>query len=253
MSPVLLTVRFGSSRLPGKCLLPFSNNLNQPESVLAHVINRAKSENRRVIVCTGESASNDAIIESCIDYEIEYFRGNEKNKIARWGACFEKFNLSWAHFVDVDDPFFCNSELESSIETFHSTGYAVISTEKSKSGNASVGITLSADHVSRMNSKVGHLASFEMVEDLISELFKAETIQIASLDPIPEGTRLTLDYFEDYLALSLIKLGLSTSATRQEVYNFILQNPWVIEINASRNEEWRARQIEILRSQESSN
>jgi hypothetical protein len=102
-----------------------------------------------------------------------------------------------------------------------------------------------------MNSKVGHLSNFEMVEDLISELFREETIKIASLDPLPEGTRLTLDYFEDYLTLSLIKLGLSTAATRQDVYNFILRNPWVTKINASRNEEWKARQIAILRSQES--
>ena len=251
LSPLLLTVRFGSSRLPGKCLLPFSSLPKQGESVLTHVINRAKSETRRIIVCTGESASNDAIIESCKDLDVEYFRGSENNKIARWSACFQHFDLKWAHFVDVDDPFFCNSELESSIRAFLSTRHAVISTEKSKSGNASVGMTLSADHVSRMNSKVGHLSNFEMVEDLISELFREETIEIASLDPLPEGTRLTLDYFEDYLTLSLIKLGLSTVATRQDVYNFILSNPWVTKINASRNEEWKSRQIAILRSQES--
>lgn len=253
LSPILLTVRFGSSRLPGKCLLPFSSFPERNESVLSHVINRAKLESRRLIVCTGLSTANNAIINLCNDLGIEYFRGSENNKIARWYACFQDFNLKWAHFVDVDDPFFCNSELDSSIAAFLSTRKVVVSTEKSKSGNASVGMTLSADHISRMNSKVGHLSSFEMVENLISDLFCGETIEIASLDPLPEGTRLTLDYFEDYLMLSLIKLALSTRATRQDVYNFILQNPWVTEINATRNEEWKARQIAILKSQEYSN
>lgn len=251
LSPLLLTVRFGSSRLPGKCLLPFSSFPDQDESLLAHVINRAKSETRRIIVCTGDSNKNDVILKICKELKIEYFRGSENNKVARWNACFKYFDLKWAHFVDVDDPFFCNSELDLSIQTFHSTMKAVISTEKSKSGNASVGMTLSADHLSRMHSKVGHVSDFEIVDDLISDLFRQETAEIESLDPIPKGTRLTLDYFEDYLALSLIKLGLSTNATRIELNNFILRNPWVVEINASRNTEWKVRQNAILRSQDS--
>lgn len=250
LSPILLTVRFASSRLPGKCLLPFSSFPNPNESVLSHVINRAKSQTRRLIVCTGLSTANDAIMDLCNDLGIEHFRGSENNKIARWHACFQHFDLKWAHFVDVDDPFFCNSEMNSSIEAFLSSRNVVVSTEKSRSGNASVGISLSADHVSRMNSKVGQFSSFEMVEELISDLFKGEMTEITSLDPLPERTRLTLDYFEDYLMLSLIKLGLSTTATRHDVYNFILQHPWVIKINASRNVEWKARQIAILKSQE---
>ena len=248
--PIVLTVRFGSSRLPGKCLLPFSSSLNQNETVLEHVINRAESETRRIIVCTGESSTNDAIVETCKKKNVEYFRGSENNKIKRWYESFKYFNLKWAHFVDVDDPFFCNSELDESIQNFLSTQKVVISTDKSRSGNASVGMTLSAEHLSRMYNTVGHVDEFEMVDNLISDLFGSETEEIESLDPIPTGTRLTLDYFEDYLALSLIKIGLSTKATRLDVGNFLTRNPWILEINSSKNVEWKKRQESILRNQE---
>ena len=154
LSPLLLTVRFGSSRLPGKCLLPFSSFPNQSESVLAHLINRTKSENRRVIVCTGESGANDIILKICKELKIEYFKGSESNKVSRWYACFKYFDLKWAHLIDADDPFLCNSEIDLSIKTFHSTKKVIVSTKKSKSGNASVGMTLSADHLARMYTKV---------------------------------------------------------------------------------------------------
>jgi hypothetical protein len=140
--------------------------------------------------------------------------------------------------------------LNLSIQTYQSSHKVVVSTEKSKSGNASVGMTFGANHMIRMHAAVGHLSNFEMVDDLIEDLFGNETASIESLDPIPTGTRLTLDYFEDYLSLSLIKLGLSTKATRDEVYTYINLNPWILDINASRNAEWKARQNAILRSQE---
>lgn len=250
-SPVLLTVRYGSSRLPGKCLLPFFSVQAHTESVLAHVINRAANDSRRIIVCTGDAPSNNLLVQVCKDLDVEYYVGSENNKVRRWFDCFDALGLKWAHFVDVDDPFFCNDELDLSIQSFHETGKLILSTEKSRSGNASVGITLSAGHLAAMNDEVGHYPKFEIVDDLIARLFIGETHEFSSLDPFPNGTRLTLDYFEDYLALSHIKLGLSTRASRMEIFEFVRQNPWILSINAKMNVEWKKRQHKISLSQES--
>jgi hypothetical protein len=99
---------------------------------------------------------------------------------------------------------------------------------------------------------VGNLKAFEMVEDLLEEELKFETSEIDSRDPIPYGTRLTLDYFEDYLALSAIKSKLGTTATRGELDSFISKNPWILELNQLKNLEWKERQSRILQEQRGS-
>lgn len=250
---VILTVRYSSTRLPGKCLLPFSSSQQPSENVLEHVINRAKSNDRHIIVCTGAEHSNDPIVQVCKDNNVDYFRGSDRNKIVRWYDCFREFNLDWAHFLDVDDPFFCNLEIEKSIESLLLSENVSLATAKSRSGNASVGITLSRSHLSALNQEVRSYAEFEMVEDLISQVFKSGCREIESLDPIPSGTRLTLDYFEDYIALSTLKALSETSVSRTSIGRLLVQKPWIVELNRSRNTEWRERQARILAEQRESN
>ena len=249
LNTIILTVRIDSKRLPGKCLLPFSNSNQEKETVLYHVINRAKLENREIIVCTGTAKTNNFISDKCREKKIKIFRGDDNNKIKRWHDCFKEFGLEWAHFLDADDPFFCNDELDLSMASLLNTGDACFATSKSKSGNASVGMTLGENHLKKMYQEVGTQNTFEIIDDLIASLFNQGLKTIKSLDPIPAGTRLTLDYFEDYLTLSLIKIGLNTYVTRREILDFIIKNRWIIEINSSKNNEWRARQLEILREQ----
>ena len=230
-------------------MLPFSASHQKEELVLEHIINRVRADDREIIVCTSLDKSNDPIIEICKKHEIGFFRGSEENKIKRWHDCFLENSLEWAHLLDADDPFFCNDEIEDSLTTYMVSGKAVLATAKSKSGNASVGITLGINHLKLLNRRVGNLKVFEMIEDLLEEELKFETSEIDSRDPIPHGTRLTLDYFEDYLALSVIKSKLGTTATRGELGSLISKNPWILELNQLKNLEWKERQARILQGQ----
>ena len=212
-----------------------------------------RAYDREIIVCTSLDKSNDPIIEICKKHEVRFFRGSEENKIKRWYDCFLENSLEWAHLLDADDPFFCNDEIEDSLTTYMASGNAVLATAKSKSGNASVGLTLGINHLELLNSRVGNLNAFEMVEDLLDKELKFETSDIDSRDPIPHGTRLTLDYFEDYLALSVIKSKLGTTATRGEIDSLVSKNPWILELNQLKNIEWKERQFRILQEQRGSN
>lgn len=247
---ILLTVRFGSTRLPGKCMLPFSSSIQTKESVLEHVVNRAKVSNREIIVCTSLNDADDSIVELCKKNEINFFRGSEENKIKRWYDCFVKNGIDMAHLLDVDDPFFCNDEINSSMDLHKKKGKLILATSKSKSGNASVGITIGLKHLALLNKEISPTKSVEMVDDLLEKYLKYDTLEMQSLDPIPSGTRLTLDYFEDYLALSVIKSKLGTHATREEVNSLIFDYPWITKLNGMKNVEWKTRQNRILESQE---
>ncbi len=230
-------------------MLPFSASNQAKESVLEHVVNRASADHREIIVCTSLNRADDTIVELCRKNEIRYFRGSEENKIKRWYNCFVENGIKVAHLLDADDPFFCNEEIDVSMDLFRKTGKVTLATSKSKSGNASVGLTIGLSHLELLNSKVGELSSVEMIDDLVAKFLKLESSEMESRDPIPHGTRLTLDYFEDYLALSIIKAELSTMATRAEVFSLISNKPWIVKINAMKNMEWKARQARILQEQ----
>jgi spore coat polysaccharide biosynthesis protein SpsF len=230
-------------------MLPFSASNQPQETVLEHVINRARCDYRDIIVCTSLNKADDLIVQTCNENKIRYFRGSEENKINRWYRCFVENDIEVAHLLDADDPFFCNEEIDSSMDLYRKSGKVILATSKSKSGNASVGMTLSLRHLALLNAEVGDLSSVEMIDDVVGEILKTESSDMESRDPIPLGTRLTLDYFEDYLALSIIKAKLRTKATRAEIFSLISENPWISELNVMKNAEWKARQARILQEQ----
>ena len=55
---------------------------------------------------------------------------------------------------------------------FKATNKVILATAKSKSGNASVGMTIGIQQLKLLNSRVGKLKSFEMVEGLVEEELK---------------------------------------------------------------------------------
>ena len=107
---LFITVRYSSSRLPGKCLKKLGNH-----SVLGHCILRAKKANFRVIVCTGSDVADSVIVSESIKYDCEVFTGDSLNKILRWSSCFQNFEIEFAHIVDGDDPYFDPIEINESL------------------------------------------------------------------------------------------------------------------------------------------
>jgi spore coat polysaccharide biosynthesis protein SpsF len=78
---VLLQARMGSSRLPGKIMLPLANKL-----VLEHDIERIKKSKliNDVIVCTTSEEKDNCIAELCEKQNIKYFRGSQNNVLDRY-------------------------------------------------------------------------------------------------------------------------------------------------------------------------
>ena len=66
---ILITVRYSSSRLPGKCLLQLGDF-----SVLGHCIARARAAGFNVIVCTGTDSADIEIVRESVKYHSEVLR-----------------------------------------------------------------------------------------------------------------------------------------------------------------------------------
>lgn len=236
----LITVRSSSSRLPGKCFLPFGE-----ESVLSHIIKRSIEYNIRPIICTSYDKSDDDIEELAIKMKVDFYRGPLKNKLKRWSDCAKKFNLKTFHTIDADDPFFDGNKIFRSMQLLDNGNYDGISPTKSSSaGAASVGFSLSSELVNK--------ASLNTADDLDTEMMwyfleKVPNIKMIELQEDDEDKdlkmRLTLDYIEDYHLLQFIQRELGNMASRQDINQLFLSNPDLHKLNWFRNIEWKESQL----------
>jgi len=77
----IIQARMGSTRLPGKVLLPLAG-----KSVLEHVIMRVQKAEKvsRIIVATSISKDNERIVDACKRLSVGIFRGSEEDVLDRF-------------------------------------------------------------------------------------------------------------------------------------------------------------------------
>jgi len=97
----MVTVRSKSTRLLNKCNLPFGN-----QTVLEHVIHRAKHFGIDPIVCTTVESEDEVIEKIAIKHNVRYYRGSVKDKLVRWRNACREHNVERFVSVDADDLFF---------------------------------------------------------------------------------------------------------------------------------------------------
>lgn len=237
--PGFITVRTSSSRLPGKCLLPFGD-----ETVIEHVINRAKNSGIFPIVCTSKDKSDDELENIAIKLGVACYRGSLNNKIKRWVDCAECFNISAFHAIDADDPFFDGSRaVESLLKLKAGSLDVVYPPESSSAGAASVGFSFTKNILQKAIHGLTPDTDTEMawyflekIEGLKSDILIDNEAKEAS------NIRLTLDYEEDYWLLASLARILGNDVSRQDIIKFFRKNPDFTKINLFRNTEWKASQ-----------
>jgi len=88
--PLLLQARMGSSRLPGKILLPVLDK--QLLKLTIERINQSKFV-EEVILLIPDSSTDDILERFAIDEKIKFFRGNEKNCLDRHYQAAKYFDI----------------------------------------------------------------------------------------------------------------------------------------------------------------
>jgi len=237
-SPVFLTVRYTSARLPGKCLRKIGGL-----SVLEHLIRRLQITGLTPIICTSTDLSDDIIIDEANRLQVKYFRGSLLNKIQRWSDCASKFGFSYAHILDADDPFFDTEEVIESIAQFQNLGIDLLKTSKrSDSGFASVGMSISADFLSVLAMRTKKLASSDLdvipwaliTSNLDKIRIKSDNVLINQEIEL----RLTLDYPEDLDLLDILAKKFGPLGKRIDIENYLVDNVELRKLNAHRTSDF---------------
>ncbi len=237
--PGFITVRSGSSRLPGKCFLPFGENCN----VLEHIVRRAKHYDIDPIVCTSTDPEDDEIEALALREDVPVFRGSLINKLQRWADCAVHFGLDAFHTVDADDPFFDGKEMKRSFEFLRSGNYDVVSpTENSSAGAATVGYTLTTDIVVKACIGISAATDTEMMWYYLDKVQGIRKVVLPPGNETELQVRLTLDYQEDYWLMETVRRITGNLASREEIDQLFIRNPDLYLVNWFRNQQWKSAQ-----------
>jgi spore coat polysaccharide biosynthesis protein SpsF len=241
----LLTVRTSSSRLPGKCFLPFGEH-----NTLIHVANRAMKFGINPIICTSTDISDDQIEQLCVENKIQYFRGSLENKLTRWLDCALKFELEDFHTIDVDDPFFDPLQVKESIDLLRKKSLDVIyPTEISSNGSASVGYSIKSKCLYENQELIYGIKQIEMIDSVLTKMKNLRKEILVSNFPDFSNIRLTLDYIEDYYLLVFILKELGPFCARTDIGKLFHNNPDLYKFNWFRNLDWSSNQSAIRSKQ----
>ncbi|MDR1055968.1 MAG: glycosyl transferase family 2 [Prevotellaceae bacterium] len=102
MDAVIIQARTGSTRLPGKILLPFYQN----ESILDILVKKLKKKLSMPLIIASTTNPNDDIIEAIYKKQgINIFRGDENDVLKRFIDCAEQYGAQRIIRVCADNPF----------------------------------------------------------------------------------------------------------------------------------------------------
>ena len=196
MLAAILQARTGSTRLPGKTLLPLGGM-----PMLAYILRRLRAvlPELPVIVATTTQPGDDRLVELCASEGVPWFRGSEADVLRRYHDCASTFGLTHIIRLTADNPFGDHAELErlialhlaSGADYTHSFGQLPV-------GAAAEIFTFPCLAQAHREGREPHHR--EHVNEYVlehPELFRIQALEVPPAKRQP-GLRLTVDTLEDY-------------------------------------------------------
>ena len=238
---MLITVRSGSTRLPGKAVIPIYRDV----PLLEHIINRAKKSKLadEIIVCTTILEEDDKIFKIAEKCGVLLFRGSVDDKLERWNNAVEKYQIECFATMDGDDPLCVPELIDKSLKQIISENVDFIESTEVVTGLFTYAIKSSA------LKKVCELKDSSKTEMMWTYFKDTGLFKMQQLKDIPvklkrNDIRLTLDYAED---LELFKIIFSMIPGEENidinpVIDLLNDNVEIRDINFHRQSEFLANQ-----------
>jgi spore coat polysaccharide biosynthesis protein SpsF len=193
---IILQARMGSTRLPGKVLMPIGNRM-----LLDHILDRLKclKHAATTVIATSEISGDNVVARFCIERSVACFRGSEANVLDRYYQCARVYGFGHIVRLTGDNPFPDIEELDNlvdlhlSAETDYANSFASLPI-----GVGTEIFTFAALEKSWREGKAPH--HLEHVNEYMLEnprIFKTAVLSV-SADKNRPDIRLTVDTTEDY-------------------------------------------------------
>lgn len=232
---IIIQARMGSTRLPGKVLLPLP--LQDGKPMLEHIMEgfRRVPISKSIVVATSTDPEDDVIESFCRRYDVECFRGAKDDVLSRYQQLASRKSFSSILRYTADNPF-VDPDLVEKAYAFHLKNKADLTiTEGLPLGihlefmTKTALLNLPEDELSEMDKE--HVTFFMKDNpDYKTAIYKAD------LDSDLQNLRVTVDYPSDYLVASaIISLGKKiTEAMGVELISKVFINyPWIFKANSA--------------------
>lgn len=186
----------GSTRLPGKVLMPIARL-----SLLGHVVGRLSElrNQAKIVVATSGEAADDAIVAWCDAHRAAYFRGSELDVLGRYYECAKALRLDPIVRLTADNPFTDVAELDRLIDEHRARGNDF--THSFSSLPVGVGAEIFGFSALEKSYREGVAPHHrEHVDEYMIEnpaIFRTGTLEVPGAKNRPD-VRLTVDTDEDY-------------------------------------------------------
>lgn len=243
----IIVARMGSSRLPGKVLMPLKKGVSAgtEDSVLTWVTERVRACGAdEVIVATTTEAQDDAIVEFCLKEDIPYFRGSEENVLERFVGAAKAFRADIAVRITGDCPFVDWTVIDQvlALQRLTDADYANNIWPPTWPDGLDVDVIkvgVLEQAIKEANSEIDKSCVVTWI-DRNRHRFKCETL----VCPVPgmHRERWVLDTEDDYKFCQAVADNIGFHHTWTDILAFLDKNPKLRELNAHhpRNERFYA-------------
>lgn len=241
---VFILARLGSSRLPEKHL-----RLVNGKPAIKQLVDRLKTSKkvRNIIVCTTTASSDDKLVDFLQKEGIDYFRGNEKDVLARFLDAAKQFQTDIIIDVEGDKIYTDPSYVDKTVETMKDdrVDFAIGSdsqtfdpTDHFTHGIIPAGVRVSAlEKLCRIkkasDTETGYKEFF-----ITHDMFSKKYINPEIMPKDAKKIRLTLDYQEDLDLANLIFNDLGNNFTLFDVVRLLNQKPNLTKLTESIIAKW---------------
>ena len=122
----IIQARMGSSRLPGKVLKRIQNR-----PILDYVITQVEFSKKieQIVIATTTNQEDDVIVDFCMENNISYFRGKEKDVLDRYYECAKKFDFQIIVRITSDNPLIDPKIIDECMNEYGKSNCDYLSTE----------------------------------------------------------------------------------------------------------------------------
>jgi spore coat polysaccharide biosynthesis protein SpsF len=235
----LIQARLGSSRLPGKSILPLPlSALGAQNTVLGHVVDRAQQARSigEIIVATTTQPLDDPLAALATRLGVGVFRGDEHDVLGRFAGALALAGPAAAVVrLTADNPAIDPAFLDAAVAHHLAAGADYTYTNGLPLG-ANIEV-ISTSALIKAHREATQPDEREHVTPYLRrhpELFRLKTLAL-QVQPSVTALRLTVDYPSDYAFVNLLfnELGPNFSLTDPAGLPALLaRHPWLADINA---------------------
>lgn len=133
MIGIIIQARMGSTRLPGKVMMPI-----QDKPLLYYILNQVKhcKSVSKIIVATTNLEEDNVIVNYVKSQNLDIFRGSVENVLDRYFQCAKEFDLDIIIRVTSDCPLIDPAGIDECVSKFLKLNLDYISNANKKQGNS---------------------------------------------------------------------------------------------------------------------